>query len=87
MPYEAISTNAAWLLLNRLVQMPKDEEGAQMQRSMVTTTLGDVNVPGEMVFLLTALSNMAISRSKDDRDFIECVVKSLLEVCEEIIFL
>eukprot|EP00795_Rhopilema_esculentum_P003345 gene3345-1694_t len=79
MPYEAISTNAAWSLLNRLVRTPVN------QNSQNTTYSSEFlrnasNASGEMVFFITSLSFMAISRSTDDQEFIECAAKCIVEI-------
>ena len=80
MPYDAISTNAAWSLLNQLISTPKDPTADQSKPAKLKSIIGEVPSTEEMIFLFTALSNMAISRSKDDREFINCVAVDLLEV-------
>ena len=79
MPYEAISTDAAWSLLNRLVPIPVN------QNSQNTTYSSEFlrnasNASGEMVFFITSLSFMATSRSTDDQEFIEYAAKCIVEV-------
>ena len=80
MPFDAISTNAAWSLLNRLISTSGDSTDGQNKLARLKSLIGDVPSTEEMIFLFTALSNMAISRSKDDREFINCVAIDLLEV-------
>eukprot|EP00794_Sanderia_malayensis_P020418 gene20418-22431_t len=83
MPYEAVSTNAAWSLLNRLSQSKDTEQQSyvQSQHPMNTVSLlSSIKAPGEAVFLLTSLANMALSRMKDDKDFIQVATKNILEV-------
>ena len=80
MPFDAISTNAAWSLLNQLISTSGDSTDGQNKLTRLKSLIGDVPSPEEMIFLFTALSNMAISRSKDDREFINCVAIDLLEV-------
>ena len=80
MPYDAISTNAAWSLLNRLISTSSDSNSDQDRSTKLAHIIAAVPSMEEMIFLFTALSNMAISRSKDDREFINCVTVDLLEV-------
>lgn len=82
MPYDAISTNAAWSLLNRLISTSEEPTADQSKPAKLKNIIGDVPSTEEMIFLFTALSNMAISRSKDDREFINCVAVDLLEVLQ-----
>ena len=84
MPFDAISTNAAWSLLNRLIYTPSNDNANQAQVPKMKYAVGEMTSTGEMIFLFTALSNMAISRSADDREFINCVASSMLEVGTQI---
>ena len=72
MPYDAVSTNAAWSLLNHLTHLRE-------QANEGSSEIGDIS-PGEAVFLLTALSNMANSRPSEDRSFIQHATEQILEV-------
>ena len=80
MPFDAISTDAAWTVLGSLLHTPEDSSGNHKQSSRLKCINGDVTSPEEMIYLITALSNMAISRSSDDRQFITYVAACLLEV-------
>ncbi len=84
MPYDAISTNAAWSLLNRLTNTCSDDQHPQPG---IASVIPSMNAPEEAVFLLISLANMATSRTKDDREFIEIAAKNILEVIIFICFL
>lgn len=83
MPYDATSTNAAWSLLNRLAHVHHVGQDSQNTSLSIAAAIPSMNAPAEAVFLLTSLSNMAISRSKEDKGFIEVAVKNILEVSLE----
>ena len=81
MPFEAVSLSSMWIMLHMILDQDADFS--------VLTTRGPEDLPcvrslevspGEGIFLLTALSNMAISRTLEDCIFIETVAKLILEV-------
>ena len=82
MPFEAVSSSSMWKLVHLIIDQKIE------LTSIMTSTLEnfpcvknlDVS-PSEGIFLLTALSNMAIARDESDKVFIETVTKLILEVC------
>lgn len=82
MPFEAVSLSSMWIMLHMIL--------GEETNFAVLSTRGPDDLPcitslevspSEGIFLLTALSNMAISRPSEDSAFIETVAKLVLEVC------
>lgn len=81
MPFEAVSLSSMWIMLHMIL--------GEETNFAVLSTRGPDDLPcitslevspSEGIFLLTALSNMAISRPSEDSAFIETVAKLVLEV-------
>ena len=81
MPFDAISSASVWVMLDLLVNVGVSSADKSSIPKSSIQSIGSIDVsPSEGIFLLTALSNMAISRTSADQDFIEVVAKQILEV-------
>lgn len=81
MPFDAISSASVWVMLDLLVNVGVSSAGNVSVPESSIQSIRSIDVsPSEGIFLLTALSNMAISRTSADQDFIEVVAKQILEV-------
>lgn len=88
MPFEAINLQSVWVMMNMILHQDKE------LRELLHTS-GPHNVPSvrflevspsEGIFLLTALSNMAVSRTApEDRQLIEAISIQILEVIFKIL--
>lgn len=81
MPFDAISSASVWVMLDLLVNVGVSSTCKDSVQESSIQSIRSIDVsPSQGIFLLTALSNMAISRTSADQDFIEVVAKQILEV-------
>ena len=89
MPFEAIQLQSMWVMMNMILDQDKDLSLLQKisgPDSVPSIKVLDVS-PNEGIFLLTALSNMAISRKNtEDNRLIEIIAVQILEVRSFILF-
>lgn len=84
MPFEAIQVQSVWVMLNMILQ--QDVDLPTLIRTSGPDNIPSVKFlkisPSEGIFLLTALSNMAISRvNVEDEKLVETIAIQILEVC------
>ena len=83
MPFEAIQLQSMWVMMTMVLDQDKDLNfliNTSGPDNIPSVKLLDVS-PSEGIFLLTALSNMAISRTDPkDRRLVEAIAGQILEV-------
>ena len=86
MPFEAVSLDYMWMMLRMVLDNKADFTTLDhCEKDLPCVRTLEVS-PSEGIFLLTALSNMAISRdlsngdSVEEQKFVETVAKLILEV-------
>lgn len=85
MPFEAVQSKSMWVVLFMAVDHNKNADLKTLSKLAGPDNVPSVREldisPNEGIFLLTALSNMAISRDGDrDRDLIEAIAVLIVEV-------
>lgn len=83
MPFEAIKLQSVWVMINMILY--QDKELPELLKKSGPDNIPSVRFldvsPSEGIFLLTALSNMAISRTNpEDQKLIETIAVQILEV-------
>ncbi|XP_061187011.1 ectopic P granules protein 5 homolog [Saccostrea echinata] len=94
MPYSTVSKETMWLLLwsmhqgrgqKILTDMPTEEECRRLvadpDSKLQLADVINLLPTSEVIFLLTALANMAQCRKADETEFIEAVAFGLFEIC------
>lgn len=76
MPFDALSSESIWVLLELMLNRNQTPSNDNELPSIKST---DVS-PSDGIFLLTALFNMAINRDSSDQLFIETVTIKILDV-------
>ena len=81
MPFDAISSSAMWMLLNMLISQQTTSEIIKSNNILDLPNVTSLEIsPNDCVFLLTAISNIALSRTKEDQMLIEACMKVIIEV-------
>ena len=85
MPFEAVQSKSMWVVLFMAVDHNKEVDLQTLSKVAGPDNVPSVREldisPNEGIFLLTALSNMAIARDGDqDKDLIETIAVLIVEV-------
>ncbi|XP_047133521.1 ectopic P granules protein 5 homolog isoform X1 [Hydra vulgaris] len=81
MPFDAISSSAIWMLLHMLISQQTMTEIIKSSSILDLPSIVTLEIsPTDCIFLQTAISNIALSRTKNDKTLVEACVKLIVEL-------